>query len=185
MYGTGKSVRNTGNSTECSFLIYIIQQTQFFFPADFLTHSVQFLALAQHQERAASYTALSTALAISLHSLHMKLVDRIVEPLGRFFYINLQFCSGSVFGKALNMDSSDRRYFFSASWIWIFHDTKLFINSTDICTVPVKVTSSLIFSYVLSDTQCASIRIRIEKISELAKLYRKVGTFLIPLHYLF
>jgi hypothetical protein len=58
-------------------------------PVDFLTHSVQFLALAQHQERAASYTALSTALAISLHSLHMKLEDMIVEPLGMSSLIHM------------------------------------------------------------------------------------------------
>ena len=48
---------------------------------DFLSHSAQFLALAQHSEKASSYTSLSTALARAVLSLHQLLLRRLREPL--------------------------------------------------------------------------------------------------------
>ena len=48
---------------------------------DFLSHSAQFLALAQHSEKASSYTSLSTALARAILSLHQTLLSRLREPL--------------------------------------------------------------------------------------------------------
>jgi len=50
--------------------------------AEFLNHSGQFLNLAQHSEKTTSYTSLSTALALSLSSLHNTLLSRMREPLG-------------------------------------------------------------------------------------------------------
>eukprot|EP00092_Neocalanus_flemingeri_P101336 GFUD01129574.1.p1 GENE.GFUD01129574.1~~GFUD01129574.1.p1 ORF type:complete len:911 (-),score=287.76 GFUD01129574.1:124-2856(-) len=50
--------------------------------AEFLNHSGQFLALAQHTEKTTSYTSLSTALAVSLATMHTTLLARLREPLG-------------------------------------------------------------------------------------------------------
>jgi len=50
--------------------------------AEFLNHSGQFLNLAQHSDKTTSYTSLSTALAVSLASLHSTLLARMREPLG-------------------------------------------------------------------------------------------------------
>jgi len=50
--------------------------------AEFLNHSGQFLNLAQHSDKTTSYTSLSTALAVSLASLHKTLMARMREPLG-------------------------------------------------------------------------------------------------------
>ncbi|XP_023319652.1 uncharacterized protein LOC111694846 [Eurytemora carolleeae] len=56
---------------------------------DFLNHSHQFLALAQHQEKDTSYTSLSSALALSMLNLHKILLTRILEPLGNTEYVAL------------------------------------------------------------------------------------------------
>jgi len=50
--------------------------------AEFLNHSGQFLALAQHSDKTTSYTSLSTALAVSLATLHTTMLLRLREPLG-------------------------------------------------------------------------------------------------------
>jgi len=49
---------------------------------DFLSHSAQFLALAQHSSKVTSYTSLSTALAAALLTLHKLLLVRLRLPLG-------------------------------------------------------------------------------------------------------
>jgi hypothetical protein len=49
---------------------------------DFLGHSGQFLALAQHQAKATSYTSLSAGLASALMTLHRLLLARLRDPLG-------------------------------------------------------------------------------------------------------
>ena len=49
---------------------------------DFLSHSAQFLALAQHSDKVTSYTSLSTALAAALLALHRLLLARLRLPLG-------------------------------------------------------------------------------------------------------
>jgi len=54
---------------------------------DFLFHSSQFLALAQHQEKDTSYTSLSSALSNSLNELHNVLLSRIKEPLNNTEYV--------------------------------------------------------------------------------------------------
>jgi len=56
---------------------------------EFVNHSHQFLALAQHQDKGGSYTSLSAALALSLLHLHRTLLDRIHEPLGNTEYVAL------------------------------------------------------------------------------------------------
>ena len=49
---------------------------------DFVSHSAQFLALAQQSSKPSSYTSLSTALAQALLSLHRLVLARLRESLG-------------------------------------------------------------------------------------------------------
>jgi len=56
---------------------------------EFLQHSNQFLALAQHQDKDSSYTSLSTALALSLLNLHKILLARLKDSLGNTEFVAL------------------------------------------------------------------------------------------------
>jgi len=59
-----------------------IRQQALSIMAEFLNHSGQFLNLAQHSDKTTSYTSLSTALAVSLSSLHRTLLSRMREAQG-------------------------------------------------------------------------------------------------------
>ena len=50
-----------------------IRQQSLLIVSEFLNHSTQFLALAEHQDKPSSYTSLSTALAQALDVLHHKI----------------------------------------------------------------------------------------------------------------
>eukprot|EP00088_Acartia_fossae_P039609 TRINITY_DN4123_c0_g1_i11.p1 TRINITY_DN4123_c0_g1~~TRINITY_DN4123_c0_g1_i11.p1 ORF type:complete len:943 (-),score=161.07 TRINITY_DN4123_c0_g1_i11:371-3199(-) len=62
---------------------------------DFIAHTTQFLALAQHQDKGTSYTSLSTALSLALYKLHQVLFNRIKDQLNNTEYVAILklFCA--------------------------------------------------------------------------------------------
>jgi len=62
---------------------------------DFLAHTTQFLALAQHQDKDTSYTSLSTALSQALTKLHHILFSKIKDQLNNTEYVAILklFCA--------------------------------------------------------------------------------------------
>jgi len=59
-----------------------IRQQALLIVSEFLNHSKQFLALAEHQDKASSYTSLSTALAQALDALHHKIFSCLDDLTG-------------------------------------------------------------------------------------------------------
>lgn len=59
-----------------------IRQQALLIVSEFLNHSKQFLALAEHQDKATSYTSLSTALAQALELLHQKIFSCLDDLTG-------------------------------------------------------------------------------------------------------